>query len=116
MSRQKKTVLLLRELLSVLRTLTRNSSDKYSSTYKHTYGYCYIASLYRNKNVCDKNTTGDLQFLAETYLCLLKSVRDGKILYHQYKGAGELSVEEIANRVGFQLPGVPKHLKTGTDG
>ena len=78
---------------------------KQVSDYRDKYGYSYINILYGNsKNVCkDASSTRHLQYLAETYLCLLQSIRAAKVLYDRYKG-GENSVEEIAKKVGFALP------------
>ena len=103
MSGCKKPLHLCKEILSVLRSVTHHSSNV--SGYRDKYGYSYINTLSGNsKNLCkDESSTRHLQYLAETYLCLLQSIRAAKVLYDRYKG-GENSVEEIATKVGFKLP------------
>lgn len=98
-----KPLYLYKEILSVLRAVTHPSNNV--SSYSNTYGHSYINLLYgNNKNLCkDESTTKHLQYLAETYLCLLKSIRSAKVLYDRYKG-GEESIEKIAAKVGFKLP------------
>ncbi|XP_057332574.1 protein FMC1 homolog isoform X2 [Microplitis mediator] len=50
----------------------------------------------------------ELQHLAKTYNCYLSSLRSYNELNSQYSGAGERSVRETADLVGFKLPHDPK--------
>jgi hypothetical protein len=47
-------------------------------------------------------------FLGQTYHCYLQSLRNYKRINDDYKGAGERSIKDTANLVGFKLPHDPK--------
>lgn len=71
----------------------------------------YIASQYRKYKTTDEQfckARAEMQFLCNTYLCYLESLRKHGELNKQYKGDGERSTESSANLVGFKLPHDPK--------
>ncbi|XP_011312145.1 UPF0562 protein C7orf55 [Fopius arisanus] len=50
----------------------------------------------------------EMRHLAETYNCYLASLRMYKEINTEFAGAGERSVRETADLVGFKLPHDPK--------
>ncbi|KAF2893310.1 hypothetical protein ILUMI_12866 [Ignelater luminosus] len=50
----------------------------------------------------------EVNFIANSYLCYLRSTRKRQEIHDQYHGRGERSVEETARLVGFKLPHDPK--------
>ncbi|KAK6639624.1 hypothetical protein RUM43_007897 [Polyplax serrata] len=50
----------------------------------------------------------EMKFLAETYLCYLRSQRLFEEIHRKYQGKGERSIKETAEIVGFKLPHDPK--------
>uniref|UniRef100_A0A6V7HX70 Protein FMC1 homolog n=1 Tax=Bracon brevicornis TaxID=1563983 RepID=A0A6V7HX70_9HYME len=50
----------------------------------------------------------ELQHLAQTYNCYLSSLRAYHQIHVDYAGAGERTVRETADLVGFKLPHDPK--------
>lgn len=50
----------------------------------------------------------EMKFVAETYLCYLKSQRLFDEIHKKYQGKGERSIKETAEIVGFKLPHDPK--------
>lgn len=95
----------LRSLLAEIRHATSEVKRKDSSIYK------YIMSQYRKYQITDLQhckAQEEMQFLAQTYSCYLKSVRKQNELHELYRGKGEMSIGETANLVGFKLPHDPK--------
>jgi len=50
----------------------------------------------------------EMQFLGNTYLTYLQSLRKYKAINKDYRGKGERSIKETADMVGFKLPNDPK--------
>lgn len=46
----------------------------------------------------------EMQFLGNTYLTYLRSLRQYKAINANYKGKGERSIKDTADLVGFKLP------------
>lgn len=50
------------------------------SIYRNKYGYSYVKSLCVNKDLHKNEDSGEsLQYLGETYLCLLRSIEGAKV-------------------------------------
>lgn len=50
----------------------------------------------------------EMIYLAESYLCYLRSQRQYMLIHNQYTGKKERSVQETADMIGFKLPHDPK--------
>ena len=71
----------------------------------------YILIQCRKYQVTDEQACKareEMKFLAETYLCYLKSQRIFEEIHKKYQGRGERTVEETATMVGFKLPHDPE--------
>lgn len=71
----------------------------------------YITSQFRKYKTTDQQlckAREEMQFLGQTYLCYLKSLRKQDVIQKHYKGGGERSVKATADMVGFKLPHDPK--------
>ncbi|KAK7495688.1 hypothetical protein BaRGS_00013135 [Batillaria attramentaria] len=91
---------LLRELRSIYKT----------SNLQDVPAYAYMENQFRRFQVTgEKECRGnsDVQHMAETYLCLLRSTRKYEELSTLYKGKGERSIESSARMVGLGLPPKP---------
>ncbi|XP_046846330.1 protein FMC1 homolog [Xenia sp. Carnegie-2017] len=101
MASKKKSIYLYKEILYALR---QTAGQVNISMYRNKYGYSYVKSLCVNKDLHKNEDSGEsLQYLGETYLCLLRSIEGAKLLHEKYKG-GENSVEKTASKVGLKLP------------
>lgn len=91
----------LRGLLNELRLASPNGSIKDSLTSQ------YVIAQYRKYQTTDEQlckVKDEMNFLGQTYLCYLQSMRNYKKINAEYKGAGERTVEATAQMVGFKLP------------
>lgn len=78
---------------------------------KDSLAFKYISSQYRKYKTTDQQlckAREEMQFLGNTYLCYLKSLRKQEEILKHFKGSGERSVQETADMVGFKLPHDPK--------
>lgn len=67
----------------------------------------YIINQYRKYNVTSAQLCkreDEMNYLADTYRCYLRSARVYKELYAKYHGKGQRSIQETADIVGFKLP------------
>uniref|UniRef100_A0A336MEE9 Protein FMC1 homolog n=1 Tax=Culicoides sonorensis TaxID=179676 RepID=A0A336MEE9_CULSO len=67
----------------------------------------YIIEQFRKYQTTDLQlckAKDEMQYLGNTYLTYLKSVREHEALLSNYKGKGERSIKETADLVGFKLP------------
>lgn len=53
----------------------------------------------------------EMKFLGQAYLTYLQSTRKYSEIQAEYKGRGELSIQDTADLVGFKLPGDSKHTQ-----
>lgn len=96
---------LLRQILSELRYALPKRGLKNDLALK------YIISQFRKYNTTDQQlckAKEEMQFIAKTYLCYLKSSRLEREILEEFHGKGERTVTETANLVGFKLPHDPK--------
>lgn len=71
----------------------------------------YITNQFEKHQTTDQThckAREEMQFLGETYLCYLRSLRKYTEIANEYKGKGERSIKETADMVGFKLPHDPK--------
>lgn len=71
----------------------------------------YITNQFEKHQTTDEmlcKAREEMQFLGETYLCYLRSLRKFNEIIGEYKGKGELSIKDTADMVGFKLPHDPK--------
>ncbi|XP_025084529.1 protein FMC1 homolog [Pomacea canaliculata] len=98
----------------VFRQLMRELKLIYKTDNLHNVpAYAYVESQFRRFQVTgEKECRGkeEAKHMAQTYLCLLKSVRLQEELNAQYKGKGERSIESSARMVGLALPQKPADL------
>lgn len=97
---------LYRSLLNELRLNSRNGQLN-----KESLAYKYITNQFEKHQTTDEihcKAKEEMKFLAETYLCYLRSLRKYTKIQQEYMSQGERSVKETANMVGFKLPHDPK--------
>ena len=97
---------MLRELIRELRLTNRSHNSLYESPV-----YQFISKNFRKNQVTEEQTCKaqqESQYLADTYLCYLKSSRKAAELRHEFHGQGERSIRSTADMVGFKLPHDPK--------
>jgi hypothetical protein len=78
---------------------------------KNNLALQYLLSQYRlNKTTSEQlcKAREEMEFMAKTYLCYLRSSRMQQQIHDEFHGKGERSVRETANLVGFKLPHDPK--------
>lgn len=76
--------------------------------------YNYIVQQFRKYQTTDQQlckAKEEMEFIANTYLCYLKSSRLQQQIHNEFHGKGERTVGETARMVGFKLPHDPKWLK-----
>lgn len=96
---------LLRQIISELRYALPEGGLKNNLTLK------YIVNQFRKYNTTDQQlckAKEEMEFIAKTYLCYLKSSRLEKQILEEFHGKGERTVSETAKMVGFKLPHDPK--------
>ncbi|XP_065169455.1 protein FMC1 homolog isoform X2 [Atheta coriaria] len=97
--------------IGVLRGIASELKRNSSVPLKDNLMYNYIMQQYRRnatteKQICKAHE--ELNFMASTYLCYMKSARIQNEINQEYSGKGERSIQETANLVGFKLPHDPK--------
>jgi hypothetical protein len=78
---------------------------------KDSLAFKYISSQYQKYKTTDQQlckAREEMQFLGNTYLCYLRSLRQQGSIQKHFTGKGERSVKETADMVGFKLPHDPK--------
>lgn len=98
--------------LSVLRQII--SELRYAlpeGNLKNNLALRYVLDQYQKYKTTDQQlckAREEMEFIAKTYLCYLKSSRIEQEIHNEFHGKGERSVAETANMVGFKLPTDPK--------
>ncbi|XP_055905096.1 protein FMC1 homolog [Eupeodes corollae] len=95
----------LRSLLSELRQASPNGCIKDNLAAR------YILAQYKKYQTTDQQlckARDEVNFLGQTYLTYLTSLRKHNELHKEFHGRGERSVKETADLVGFKLPTDPK--------
>lgn len=97
---------MLRNLIRELRALNRTYNPL-----KESPAYIYIMRQFkRNQTTAEQVCKAQVEskFLADTYLCYLRSSRMAAEIRQEFHGKGERSVRSTADLVGFKLPHDPK--------
>lgn len=97
---------LMREFIRELRLINRSHK-----TLKESPSYQFVTKSFRLNQVTSEQTCKAREeslYLAQTYLCYLKSSRKASELRNEFHGQGERSVRSTADMVGFKLPHDPK--------
>lgn len=92
---------LLRGLLHELRLSSQDGTIRNSPMAE------YIIGQFRKYQTTDLQlckAKDEMEFLANTYLTYLRSLRQYKAINVEYRGKGERSIKETADLVGFKLP------------
>lgn len=100
------TTSVYRSLLHELRQLNSCGTIK-----KNSLIFTYLNSQFNKYRTTDETlckAKEEMQFVANTYLCYLSSVRRQNEINKEFSGRGERSIQEAANLVGFKLPHDPK--------
>ncbi|CAG9766917.1 unnamed protein product [Ceutorhynchus assimilis] len=95
----------LRGLIQELRYAVPNA------TLKDNLAFQYIMKQYRKYNTTDQQlckAQEEMNYIANTYLCYLRSSRLSQEIHDEFHGKGERTVQETAQMVGFKLPHDPK--------
>nr|XP_023017190.1 protein FMC1 homolog isoform X2 [Leptinotarsa decemlineata] len=95
----------LRQIISELRKSLPEGS------LKNNLALQYILEQFQKYKTTDQQlckAREEMEFVAKTYLCYLKSSRLEEQIHNEYHGKGERSVDETAKMVGFKLPHDPK--------
>ncbi|XP_026463083.1 protein FMC1 homolog [Ctenocephalides felis] len=98
----------LSTLRGILHELRQASSDKKLTNSPMAR---YVLDQYKKFKTTEQQwctAEGEMNYLANTYLCYLKSQRKYEEIISFYKAKGERTVEETAQMVGFKLPHDPK--------
>ncbi|XP_060526096.1 protein FMC1 homolog [Cylas formicarius] len=96
---------LLRQIISELRLALPNRKLKDDLSYQHIMGQ------FRKYQTTDRElckARDEMEAVARTYLCYLRSSRITQQLKSEFHGKGERSINETARMVGFKLPHDPK--------
>merc|ERR1712142_175034 len=99
----------IRTLRSLIREL-RNAVPEHERV-KHSPTFSFIMEQYRRNSMTDLQycrEAEEMAYMAHTYATYLESSRKLQALVNEYHGAGERSVKETADMVGFKLPSDPK--------
>ncbi|ERL92077.1 protein FMC1 homolog [Dendroctonus ponderosae] len=78
---------------------------------KDNLAFQYIVEQYRKYNTTDQQlckAREEMDFIANSYLCYLRSSRLSRQIHDEFHGKGERSVQDTARMVGFKLPHDPK--------
>ncbi|KAL1490540.1 hypothetical protein ABEB36_013216 [Hypothenemus hampei] len=98
----------LQTLRGVIRELRYSLPDR---TLKDNIAFRYIMNQYRKYRTTDQQickAQEEMDFIANTYLCYLRSSRLSQEIHDEFHGKGERSIEDTARMVGFKLPHDPK--------
>lgn len=98
----------IKTLRQIVHELRRSASRK---DLKDSLIMQYILQQYRKFSTTDQQVckaVEEVNAIANTYLCYLKSTRIQQEIHDQYHNKGERSIRETANIVGFKLPHDPK--------
>lgn len=96
---------ILRQIISELRKNTP------SGNFKDSLPLRYVLTQFRKYQTTDQQlckAQEEMKYLANTYLCYLKSSRLHQEICQDFHGKGERTIEETAKMVGFKLPHDPK--------
>lgn len=96
---------LLRHLLSEIRKTSTSGKIQNSNLVR------FVFSQYRKFQVTELQhcrAQDEMKCLANSYVTYLQSLRKYKALVKSYHSAGERTIEETADIVGFKLPNDPK--------
>ncbi|CAL4099318.1 unnamed protein product [Meganyctiphanes norvegica] len=99
----------VRTLRSLIREL-RNAVPEHERV-KHSPSFSFLMEQYRRNSLTDQQycrEAEEMAYMADTYATYLESSRKQQELYYQYHAAGERSIRETADMVGFKLPNDPK--------
>jgi len=92
----------------ILRSLAKELSRIYKQEkLQEVPAYAYLHDQMRHYEVTGEKICreqGEVEHVAETYLCYLRSARKQEELSEMYKGKGERSTESAAEIVGLKLP------------
>lgn len=94
---------------SLLNELRLSSSNGCLKTDSHIFKY--ISAQFKKFKTTDQQicrAKEEMQFLGQTYLCYLQSLRKQQEIQKHFHGKGERSIRDTANLVGFKLPQDPK--------
>jgi len=100
------TKILLRDLIRELRFTNRTYKPLPESPI-----YQFIVNQFRKNQLTTEQTckaTEESSYLADSYLCYLRSTRKSSEIREEFHGLGERSVKQTADMVGFKLPHDPK--------
>lgn len=98
-------LLTLRQLISEL----RNASSQ--ATMKDSLLLQYVLNQYHKFKVTDQQACKaqeEMKYMADAYLCYLRSGRMARQIHNHFHAKGERSVADTAKMVGFKLPHDPK--------
>lgn len=95
----------IRNIISELRHALPKENLKSSLALKYIVGESRKYQM-TDEQLCKAKE--EMKFMAETYLCYLKSSRLCQQIQEDFHGKGERTVEETAKMVGFKLPHDPK--------
>ena len=96
-------------LRSLIREL-RHTNNSHKSLHESPV-YQYVIKQYRKNQVTTEQVCKaqeETRFMADAYLCYLRSTRRAAELRKEYHGRGERSIEETCRIVGFKGPQEPK--------
>ncbi|XP_056643833.1 protein FMC1 homolog [Diorhabda sublineata] len=96
---------ILRQIISELRHALPKDKIKDDLTVQYILNQ-YRKYLVTGEQLCKARE--EMQFIANTYLCYLRSTRLSKEIQQEFHGKGERTVEDTAKLVGFKLPHDPK--------
>lgn len=92
---------ILRQIISEIRFATPTSTLPNNLTLR------YIFDQYRKHQTTDEQlckSREEMKFMANTYLCYLRSSRLYKEINEEFHARGERTVSQTANMLGFKLP------------
>jgi len=100
------TKILLRDLIRELRFTNRTHKPLPESPL-----YQFVVKQFRKNQLTTEQTCKSAEessYLADTYLCYLKSSRKAGEVKAEFHGLGERTIRQTADMVGFKLPHDPK--------
>lgn len=97
--------------LSLLRHIIKELRQVSTQPLRDNLTLRYLLNEYRKFQTTDEQlcrAREEKKFIANTYLCYLRSSRLHKEINDEFHGKGERTVEQTAKMVGFKLPHDPK--------